>query len=202
MTFKQHIQLTQKKLSSKVGLIYKVRSLLPVSCRRAIFFSLIHSHITFCIEIYGAANKRHLKPLQLIQNKALRALQFRSRFYPNNELHKFFNILKLSDLYRFKVTNLIRSILHDTGRIPEPIRKLVRRRGSVHTHNTRKAESLLYVARHRTKIAGRKHSDGQPSKYWNSLPNAVQSATSSNSFKTAYYDWTFTNYPNSGRIVP
>ena len=46
------------------------------------------------VEVYGNTTASYLNPLQVAQNKALRVLQFKNYYYPINEMHKEFEVLK------------------------------------------------------------------------------------------------------------
>ena len=52
-----------------------------------------------------------LKPLQLVQNRILRALQYKDRYFPINQMHKSYGILKIQDIVQYKQGKLIHSLL-------------------------------------------------------------------------------------------
>ena len=72
-----------------------------------------------------------------VQKKALRAFQFKSRYYPNNEMNKEFQILKVTDIVEYKLSRLIHSLLTGTPTLPETLNKLIVKMDSIHTLTTR-----------------------------------------------------------------
>ena len=88
LSFKEHINELCEKINKYVGIFYHVRHMLPKKCRRVLYFSFVFSYIYYCAEIYGNATKANLKPLQLVQNRTLRALQYKNKYFPVNNLHK------------------------------------------------------------------------------------------------------------------
>ena len=56
-----------------------------------------------CSEIYGRTSNTIIQPLQKVQNSSLRALQFKDRYYPINEMRKEYKILKVTDLTEYRI---------------------------------------------------------------------------------------------------
>ena len=73
-----------------------------------------------------------------MKNKALRALQFKKRFYPTNDMHKKFQTLNVTDIVKYKLFKLIHSLLTGTPILPKTLNKLIVRMDSIHARNTRK----------------------------------------------------------------
>src|SRR5437870_13784623 len=59
----EHINLLINKISSVIGIIYRNSKLLPTHCKKSIYFLLVHSHLTYCVEVYGNTAKKNLNPL-------------------------------------------------------------------------------------------------------------------------------------------
>ena len=69
----------------------------PTNCLQSLFNAFILSRIDYAIEIYGDANKGAIQRVQVHQNRILKILQFKRRLATTNEIHKNFNVLKISD---------------------------------------------------------------------------------------------------------
>ena len=52
LTWSNHIDTVYSKLMKYVGIFYKIRSKLPLSVLRNIYFSFVYPHILYGIEIY------------------------------------------------------------------------------------------------------------------------------------------------------
>ena len=49
----EHIDYVYKKLVKFIGIFYKLRSILPFSCLKKLYFALIHPHVLYGIEVYA-----------------------------------------------------------------------------------------------------------------------------------------------------
>ena len=47
-----------------------------------------------------------LNQLQVVQNRKLRALQYKNKYFPINKMHKSYEILKLQDIIQYKEAKL------------------------------------------------------------------------------------------------
>jgi hypothetical protein len=83
----------------------------PISVRYIIYNSLIKSHLTYLIEIWGSAAKSNIKSLQTIQNKAIKLLFHYHFLTPTETVFQKTKLMTLSQLYKFHTCILIRKIL-------------------------------------------------------------------------------------------
>ena len=98
--------------------------------------------IWISIKSYGNTTASYLGPLQVAQNKTLRALQFITRYYPVKEMHKEYQILKVPDIIEYKLSKLIHSLLKDSPKLSEVLHKLIIPSESIHTRNTRNTHQV------------------------------------------------------------
>ena len=195
LTFKNHISKLRDKLKQYVGVFYLLRHNLPKKCLRTLYFTFIFNNLYYCAEVYGNTTPSFLHPLQIAQNKALRALQFKNRYYPTNEMHKDFQILKVPDIVEYKLSKLIHSLLTGTPKLPETLDKLIVKMNSVHTRNTRHKHQVY--SKNEKRAIGRRQLKCQPSKTWNNYPNYIKSTETHSQFKTAFYEWKLDGYSSS-----
>ena len=166
-----------------------MRCKFPKTWLRNLYFTFIFNNIYYCAEVYGNTNQSILRPLQIVQNQELRILQFRNKFYPVNEMHKAFKILKVSDIVEYKLQKCIHSI-------PRSFHGLILRTDNLHSHSTRN-RSLINRVREKQNGSGSRQIKCQPSKKFNHLPTAIQTCQSHSSFKTLFYDWKLSSYEDS-----
>ena len=74
LSFKGHLGRLRIKAAQGVGIMYRLQHFFPYEILRLLYFFLVHSHLSFCPIVYLATFKTHLKPLQIVQNWALRIL--------------------------------------------------------------------------------------------------------------------------------
>ena len=75
LSFITHIQNLRLKILSYVGLMRRLKLCLPYSALRSIYFALIQTDVNYCSLVYLSTFKSHIKPIQILQNKALRILK-------------------------------------------------------------------------------------------------------------------------------
>ena len=85
LTWNEHILAIKAKMSRYVGILYKLKSILPLSVRINIFNSFVQSHINYCSLVWGLGTKASIEPLFAEQKKAMRALM------PGNNINYYKN---------------------------------------------------------------------------------------------------------------
>ena len=61
------------KISRSFGILYKIKNFLPTSTLLCVYYSLVHTHLSYGIITWGSTYKSHLEKLSSHQNKAIRA---------------------------------------------------------------------------------------------------------------------------------
>ena len=74
LTWKQHIQHISNKISKTIALLRLLRHIFPKKILRLIYMSLIYSYLNYCNIIWGGAYDTVLKPLFILQKKAIRII--------------------------------------------------------------------------------------------------------------------------------
>jgi hypothetical protein len=72
LKWKHHIEHVINKIAPITGILWRTRHSTTLAMRRKIYFALIHSHLNYLAAIWGNTYKSHLKPLKVMQNKALK----------------------------------------------------------------------------------------------------------------------------------
>ena len=74
LSFEAHITYLCNKISVSLFTIRRVKNILPIEAMKTIYFSLIHSQLLYCINIYSSANQTKLNRLLLKQKNAIRTV--------------------------------------------------------------------------------------------------------------------------------
>ena len=74
LKFNWHIKTLESKLARSIGVISKLKQVLPASALRTLYYSMIHPHLRYGVVIWGSTFKTHLGKLWILQNKALRII--------------------------------------------------------------------------------------------------------------------------------
>jgi hypothetical protein len=90
----------------------RVKNYLPSAALRTIYFSMIHSHLTYCLPIYGCTTAKNVKKIELAQKKSIRTV-FKERYNAHTaELFRNAKIMPFKLLLKNQQSLLIHSIHH------------------------------------------------------------------------------------------
>ena len=81
-----HIIELEKKLSSAIGLLSRIRHYVDTKTLRSLYFSLFHSHLLYGSLVWGLASQEQLKKLIRLQKRAIRTITFVDFLEPTSQL--------------------------------------------------------------------------------------------------------------------
>lgn len=185
LTWKNHITAVCKKIRPIIGILSKVRYFIPVHLLRSIYYSLVHPHIQYCIETWGAAYTSYLKPLVLLHKKCIRIISFVSPYDHTKPLYENMNILPLHKLY-FQTVCLV---VYKELNYHIPIKFDFTLCSDVHSYNTRSSVTRqLHSFSHNTNHYGRSIVN-MGTKCFNLLPSSIIESKSIAVFKNRIKKW-------------
>ena len=117
LNFDEQINTISNKIARSIGVLSKLKHVLPFTALRNLCYCMIHPHLLYGISIWGNTSDRSLQQLITLQNKAVKIIsggQWRDHVTPYYEQAK---ILKLKDLYTYEVAK----IMHKHSRKQLPI---------------------------------------------------------------------------------
>ena len=74
LSFKPHIDRICSKISSFIGLLYRIRPFVDRKCLILFYNSFILPLIDYCLNIWFSAANVHIQKVQVLQNRAARAI--------------------------------------------------------------------------------------------------------------------------------
>ena len=74
LRWNDHVAALKAKMSRYIGIMYKLRPILPAKARLQIFNSLVQSHLNYCSLVWGSTCKSNIDSLFATQKKAMRAV--------------------------------------------------------------------------------------------------------------------------------
>ena len=102
LSWKPHIAYVTNKVNKVLGVMCKIRRYLPVSAMKTIYFALVHSVMSYCLEIWSCAFPTLLEPLTRAQNKILRVILKEPSRSHSLPLYKKLNIFPLKSEITFR----------------------------------------------------------------------------------------------------
>ena len=87
LNWTQHIRAITTKMSRYLGIMYKLKRILPQAARLAIFHSFVQSHLNYCSLIWGFSAKSNIELLFRAQKKGIRSIMpgYINLFYKDGE---------------------------------------------------------------------------------------------------------------------
>lgn len=99
-----HVQLINTKLRYLMYLFYNFRRVCSIKIIRMIYHALAQSLLQYGICTWGGAYNNVLDPLRRTQNILLRIILQKDRLFHSNTLYELLDVLKLQDIYLYKLT--------------------------------------------------------------------------------------------------
>ena len=134
LNWSAHIKTLKSKMSRYIGIMCKIKKLLPIQAKIQIFQSLIQSHINYCSIIWGFTAKSNIESLFRIQKKGIRAIvpgfinyKYRDGKLPGHT-KPYFNEYKILAVHGVIVANallFIHKIRYIPSLLPKSIRQVI-----------------------------------------------------------------------------
>ena len=103
LTFKNHIDFINSKISRHTGILYKVRDSLPIKTRLDYYYAYIYPYLSYGTLIWGGTYDTHLQPLIIQQKRTIRTITNAGYRDHTGPLFKQLNLLNLVDIYKFQL---------------------------------------------------------------------------------------------------
>ena len=103
--------------------------------------SLIYPYITYCIHAWGNAFPTHIKPIVLLQKKAVRIINGVPPRSPTEILFKESDILKIDEIFKYSMGIFMFKFYHH--KLPALFTMMFKNITDVHKHRTRSTSNLF-----------------------------------------------------------
>ena len=140
LTWKSHIESIRSKFRLCLGIIYKARDCVNISCLLCIFHSLASTHLNYCITSWCTTNFLKVTEIQSLCNRILWLI-----FHPHprdniDDIYKKIAILKVRDKFKFEIGCFVYKFLHRM--LPDCFNNFFQRYSEVHSRRTRQSNNL------------------------------------------------------------
>ena len=102
------------KISHGVDILYKIKNFLPTSTLLCVYYSLVPTHLSYGIIIWGSTYKSHLEKLSSLQNKAIRVVGGAEWNESSSPLYYTFKVLKFHDIYKYELAKFMHHVQNKT----------------------------------------------------------------------------------------
>ena len=115
----KHIEFITLNVIKFCGIFYKLKCLMPPAVLKSVYFSLVHPHFIYGIEIYANTYSKYVDPLIKINNKILKIIQNRDLKTSINQLYINYNTLPIPKLHDLHILLFMHRYNYDK-KIPSP----------------------------------------------------------------------------------
>ena len=137
LSWKKHIDKISNKISKIIGVLNKLKFIIPDQILLTIYNSLILPHLNYCILAWGYDSKRLYK----LQKKALRIINKSPYLAHTDPMFIKYNVLKVKDILEQNHLKFLFKLSHRS--LPVYFYHFVSATGfDVHTHNTRHRHNI------------------------------------------------------------
>lgn len=192
LSFEPHINALWAKLSRSVGIMSKLKHLLPSKTLLQLYYTMVHPRLLYGLVVWGSTYKSYINKLGILQNKAVRIVAGGNWSDHVTPFYKKLNILKIKDLYNYEIAKFMHK--YHNKSLPGTFATYLKKCNNVYSRTTRNAvnHDCYFVPRYNTSKLQRciKYTGV---KIWNSVSTEIRK-TSFNSFKRKYKNVVLDNY--------
>ena len=184
LTWKNHVDVICKKVSSGIGALKRVRRFMCRETAEKAYRGLLEPYFNYCCPVWDGIGSQSSSKLQKLQNRAARMIAECTYEIYSSSLLEELNWYKLSlNRKKHKAILMYKTI---NKSVPQYLQDLFSLRSC--PYSLRDNENKLFVPKPRTDYLKRSFSyDGAV--LWNSLPTQLRSAQSLGVFKRGLNNW-------------
>ena len=190
LNWKCHTSYLALKISKSIGIINKLKYILPRKHLLVLYNTLIHPYLLYCNVIWGNATQSAMHRLTILQKRILRIVCKAGFQDPSSKLFKQLNILKLDDVFTLQAA--IFMFKAKNNMLPPSCSHHVSLQHSESRYNLRKRFDFFRLP-YRTNIYERYIAISGPA-VWESLPVNVRSTDSISLFIKNVTTFLMNNY--------
>ena len=181
-TWQDHIVELRSKLARNNSALVRLRKFVNLNTLKMVYYTLVYSHIQYCISVWGCAAKTNLYNIETLQRQSLRIICFKPYRAPTDLLFKSLRILKVCDIYKLQLGKLMFCYNKNIHEREENLTQVSQR----HNYHTRIAAQNNYnQPERRTSLGQQAFSYIGPS-LWRTIPMDIKKSNNLNLFKIKY----------------
>ena len=172
LTWKDHIYYISNKLSKVIGVLNRLKDILPLRILVQLYNSMILPYFNYCIIVWGNCASYLLQKLFLLQKRAVRVIT--NSYYRAHTGTLFFKLkfLKLYDLYDISIGAFMFSYMYNITTLPDCFNNYFIFNRDINQYSTRNSHKL-YVPSFRYNLS-RTVIKYKGSIIWNNLPDSLK----------------------------
>jgi hypothetical protein len=190
LNFKHHTAQISKKISKSLGILNRVKYILPRKTLVTLYRTMIHPYLSYCNIIWGGASLLALNRLICLQKRAVRLITCSYFRAPSNPIFDKLGILKLQDVYKYEILMFVFKFKYNM--LPACCMHLLQQRSTSGHYYLRKEPDFV-MSSFRTLSRKRSVTIAGP-ELWNALPDLVKSSATIMIYKSRLLDFLKSSY--------
>lgn len=190
LNLKSHFKILHKKVSRAVFSLNQMKNLLDKKHLKLLYSSYVKSQIDYCSNLYTLANKGTLKPIFLLQKRAIRIIcgvAYKEHTLP---LFKAEKILPIADLCKFNALKFMFD--YRNGVTPEVFNNVWSLVADFNPYPVRNGDDFFI-----DQVLPSYLKDHHPLFYfpflWNNLPSRLKTINNKKEFASSLFEWIIEN---------
>ena len=192
LTWQKHINHVNRKISRAMFAIKQTKHFLPRHILRNLYFTLIHSHLTYGIIAWGNAGQSIIHKTITLQKRAIRTINSAGYNSHTDPLFSKSNILKFADLYEYQCALFMFDYTHN--KLPNSFCSEFPFNRDIQTNRETRQSNLLFIPRSMSNFANKLPLLNFP-KLWNKWANTSSHSRTRAQFKRRVKSMLITAYP-------
>ena len=140
LSWKRHIQHLRGKVSRGIGVLCKARKYLNDDALLTLYYSFVHPHLVYCIELWGNAHKSYLDPVIKLLKRAVRVVAGVSRKTHTAPLFREHNLLNFTQMVTYFTGIFMYKYVN--GLLPKIFENFFVLNQDIHSYPTRQSQNL------------------------------------------------------------
>ena len=153
LNWKAHKTHLCNKISKSIAILRFLKSSFPKRILKLIYMSLIHSHINYCNLIWGSAEKGNLKPILILQKKAVRIITKSGYLHESQPLFQSLELMTVYNVYTLNCSLFIHKCIKQ-NLFPQFKHRIIQT-STVHNYDTRNGSKFRVKRRARLTLCQR-----------------------------------------------
>lgn len=180
MHWEHQVDAICAKVASGCSALLQLREYFDTDVLRVLYFTLVHTHLMYCVESWGWTYHTYLEPLRRAQKRALRIITFSGYSQPSKALFTKLRVLPFDLLREKKTAECIHNIIRHN--LPFDVSTLNNPARATRSHTF--GNFNLAIKRN---VYGERMLEFTGVKIWNSLPHDLKVANNFPSAIKKYY---------------
>ena len=184
LTWQDHCNMVANKIAKNTGVLNRVKNNLPIAALKTLYYSFIFSHLSYGLEVWGAAtSNKNFKRIVTTQKKAIRIIT-KSKWLSHTEPRmKDLGLLRITDQHQLQCLSLIYDMTK--GYCNDIFGLIDKQNDQVMAHNLRSVQNRPKNVRYVTRpnLQRKISFPFVASKFWNNTDENIQSSASRRELK-------------------